>query len=87
MKYLSQNKWLWLIFPLVIVYFLFKDVLFEILVKDGMEKYKKALEKDAVLKDNIDKNNTEANKLVDEAKKSKEERQNDKNEDPDWNLK
>ena len=87
MEYLKNNKWLWIVFPLVILFWLLKDVILGLLISGGNSKVEDAKEKDKELKDRADANNAEANQLVEEVKKSTEERKNDSNEDEDWNKK
>lgn len=87
MEYLKNNKWLWIVFPLVILFWLLKDVVLGMLISGGNAKVEAAKEQDKKLMDRADANNAEADKLVSEVKKSTEDRKSDKNEDEDWNKK
>jgi len=88
MKYLKENKWLWFIFPLVVLWWVFKDLIVDIIVKGGQEKLRETKKRDEKLKAAVAELKAQADKAMDEADRiAKEREEREKNEDEDWNKK
>lgn len=86
MKYLKENKWLWLIFPLVILFWIFKDLLFDFLVSGGLNKVNEARKKDAEQRGRASAAEEKADAHLKEADRLKEERERVKG-DKNWHKK
>lgn len=81
----ANNKFYIIGFGLIILFFKYRDLLINILVKSGQREVNSADKQDAILQTDENKDNQQANILVQNANTLAN--QNNEEQDPNWNLK